>query len=127
VADIQNTYLTSPCDLKIYTALGPELGAHKQGKMSLLARVLYDLKSARASFIRNHLASCINHLGYKSSSGDPDVWFCLATKVTGEAYCEYLLVYTDDILAISIDPLDILTRLKKYFTQKPDYIHLPDD
>jgi hypothetical protein len=55
------------------------------------------------------------------------VWFCLATKVTGEDYYEYLLVYTDDILVIIIDPLDILTRLNKYFPLKPDSIHPPDD
>ena len=73
------------------------------------------------------MASCIKHLGYESSKGDPDVWFKPATKVTGEKYYEYLLVYTDDILAIGMNPNDILTRLNKYFTLKPDSIHPPDD
>jgi uncharacterized protein Smg (DUF494 family) len=36
-------------------------------------------------------------------------------------------VYTDDNLAISIDPLAISTRLNKYFTLKPDYMHPQDD
>ena len=125
-ADIQNAYLTSPCHEKIYTVLGPEFGPHRQGKKSTIVRALYGLKSAGASF-RNHLASCIKHLGYESSKGDPDVWFKPATKVTGEKYYEYLLVYTDDILAIGMNPSDILTRLNKYFTLKPDSIHPPDD
>jgi transposase InsO family protein len=125
-ADIQNAYLTSPCDEKIYTVLGPEFGPHRQGKRSVIVRALYGLKSAGASF-RNHLASCIGHLGYESSKGDPDVWYKPATKVTGEKHYEYLLVYTDDILAIGTNPKDILTRLNKYFTLKPDSIHPPDD
>ena len=125
-ADIQNAYLTSPCQEKIYTVLGPEFGPHREGRRSLIVRALYGLKSAGASF-RNHLASCISHLGYESSRGDPDVWFQPASKVTGEKYYEYLLVYTDDILAIGTNPTDILTRLNKYFALKPDSIHPPDD
>jgi hypothetical protein len=38
-----------------------------------------------------------------------------------------LFVYTDDILAIGVDPKDILIKLNKYFKLKPDSIHLPDD
>jgi hypothetical protein len=62
-----------------------------------------------------------------SSLGDPDVWFHPATKVTGEEYYEYLLVYTDDILAIGVKPKEILTHLNKYFSLKPDSIHPPDE
>jgi hypothetical protein len=63
---------------------------------------------------RNHLASWLVHLGYESTRGDPDVWIHAATKTSKEEYYEYLFVYTDDILAIGIDP---------------DYvpIHPPDD
>jgi Reverse transcriptase (RNA-dependent DNA polymerase) len=125
-AAIQNAYLTSPCDEEIYSVLGPEFRAHRQGKSSLIVRALYGLKSAGAS-IRNRLARCISHLGNEYSRGGPDVWFRPATKVTGEEYHEYLLVSTDDILSISIDPLDILTRLNTYFTLKPNSIHPPDD
>jgi hypothetical protein len=42
-------------------------------------------------------------------------------------YYEYLLVFKDNILAISIDPLDNLTCINKYLTLKPDSIHPPDD
>jgi preprotein translocase subunit Sss1 len=125
-ADIQNAYLTSPCQEKIYTVLGPEFGPHRQGKKALVVRALYGLKSAGAAF-RNHLASCLGHLGYESSKGDPDVWIRAATKPSKEEYYEYLFVYTDDILAIGIDPSNVLTRLNKYFALKPDSIHPPDD
>jgi Reverse transcriptase (RNA-dependent DNA polymerase) len=125
-ADIQNAYLTSPCSEKIYTVLGPEFGPHRQGKRSLVVRALYGLKSAGASF-RNHLASCLSHLGYQSSRGDPDVWFCAATKENKEEYYEYLLVYTDDILAIGMKPMDVLTKLNKYFKLKAESVHSPDN
>jgi Reverse transcriptase (RNA-dependent DNA polymerase) len=125
-ADIQNAYLTSPCQEKIYTTLGPEFGPHRCGRKALVVRALYGLKSAGAAF-RNHLASCLAHLGYESSKGDPDVWFRAAVKVTKEEYYEYLLVYTDDILAISLNPNDVLTRINRYFALKPDSIHSPDD
>jgi hypothetical protein len=90
-ADIQNAYLTSPCHEKIYTILGPEFGPDQEGRKALVVQELYGLKSAGASF-RNHLASCLEHLGYKSSKGDADVWFKAATKSSGEEYYEYLLV-----------------------------------
>ena len=125
-ADIQNAYLTSPCQEKIYTILGPEFGPHRQGRKALVIRALYGLKSAGAAF-RNHLASCLSHLGYESSKGDPDVWFRAAVKVTNEEYYEYLFVYTDDILAIGVNPHEVLTRLNHYFKLKPDSIHPPDD
>jgi len=125
-ADIQNAYLTSPCHEKIWTVLGPEFGPERMGRKALIVRALYGLKSAGAAF-RNHLASCLGHLGYQSSKGDPDVWFRPATKVTGEKYYEYLFVYTDDILAIGVNPKEVLARLNKYFSLKPDSIHPPDD
>jgi Reverse transcriptase (RNA-dependent DNA polymerase) len=125
-ADIQNAYLTSPCEEKIYTILGPEFGPHRQGKKAVVVRALYGLKSAGAAF-RNHLASCLQHLGFTSSKGDPDVWLRAAVKANGEEYYEYMFVYTDDILAVSEDPKSILMKLNKYFKLKPDSIQPPDD
>ena len=125
-ADIQNAYLTSPCEERIYTVLGPEFGPHGQGKKALVVRALYGLKSAGAAF-RNHLANCLGHLGFTSSRGDPDVWFRAAKKVNGDEYYEYLFVYTDNILAIAEDPMEILKRLNRYFRLKPESIHPPDN
>jgi hypothetical protein len=67
------------------------------------------------------------HLGYESSKGDPDVWLKPAIKPTQEEYYEYLLVYTDDILAIGVNPKEVLDRLNKYFTLKPESIQPPDN
>ena len=41
-------------------------------------------------------------MGFKSTNIDPDVWLRPAVKPDGEEYYEYILVYVDDILAISV-------------------------
>jgi hypothetical protein len=125
-ADIQNAYLTSPCKEKLYTILGKEFGPNRKVKKAIVVWAFYGLKLASSSF-RNHLASCLKQLGFTSSRGDPDVWFWPAQKSNGEEYYEYLFVYRDDILAIGVDPNDILMKLNKYFKLKPDSIHPPDD
>ena len=48
-SDIQNAYLTAPCEEKIWTTLGPEFGPD-QGKKDIIVCALYGLKSAGASF-----------------------------------------------------------------------------
>ena len=47
--DIQNAYLTAPCREKIYFIAGPELGSD-QGKIMIIRRALYGLKSSGAAF-----------------------------------------------------------------------------
>ena len=47
--DIQNAYLTAPCREKIYFIAGPELGSD-QGKIMIVQRALYGLKSSGAAF-----------------------------------------------------------------------------
>jgi hypothetical protein len=73
-ADIQKAYLTSPCKDKKYTILGEEFDPDRKGKKKIIVQALYGLKSAGASF-RNHLASCLGHLGFTSSRGNLDAWF----------------------------------------------------
>ena len=56
-SDIQNAYLTAPCEERIWTTLGPEFGT-AQGQKALIIRALYGLKSAGRSFGR-HLTDCM--------------------------------------------------------------------
>eukprot|EP00978_Attheya_sp_CCMP212_P037839 scaffold182004_cov41-Attheya_sp.AAC.1 len=64
-------------------------------------------------------------MGFKSSYADPDVWLRAATKTNGEEYYEYVLMYIDDILALSIDPRAILVDIQTSFKFKNDKIELP--
>ena len=97
--DIQNAYLTAPNKEKIFVKAGPEFGSNK-GKLFIVERALYGLRSAGASF-RQYLAGKIYDLGFKPSAADPDVWMRPATKADGTKYYEYVLVYVDDILTLS--------------------------
>lgn len=125
--DIQNAYLTAPNKEKIFMRAGPEFGSN-EGKLYIVERALYGLKSAGASF-RSYLAGKIHDLGFRPSPADPDVWLRAATKADGTKYYEYVLVYVDDILAISEKPEDIMNSLMCDFTFKggKDAIEPPTD
>jgi hypothetical protein len=47
------------------------------------------------------------------------------TKSNGFKYYEYVLIYTDDILSISHQPLDVLTKLDQHYILKKDSIGPP--
>jgi hypothetical protein len=124
-ADIQNAYLTSPCDEKVWTILGPEFGPELEGKRAIIVRSLFGLKSSGAAY-RYHLATCMEHMGLRSCRADPDVWIRENNDHTGAEFYEYVLIYIDDILAIGKDPSTILRRLNKYFTLKEGSVGPPD-
>ena len=63
-------------------------------------KALYGLKSASFSF-RLFMAEKLASMGFLSSMADPDVCLRAATKADGESYYEFVLMYVEDILAIS--------------------------
>ena len=63
---------------------------------------LYGLKSSGAAF-REFLAEQLDKMGFKSSIADPDVWIRPATKIDDEQYYDFILLYVDDMFAISQD------------------------
>ena len=125
-SDIKNAYLTAPNSEKIWTVLGPEFGSNA-GKRAYIVRALYGLKSAGASF-RNHLASCMRTLGYDPCLGaDRDLWMKPMTRPSdGHKYYAYVLLYVDDVLAISHDATAMLHELDHFFPMKPGSIGNPD-
>jgi hypothetical protein len=68
----------------------------------------------------------MDHMEFKSCKADPDVWIRENNDYTGAEFYEYVLIYTDDILAIGKDPSAILSRLNKYFTLKEGSVGPPD-
>ena len=125
VCDIQNAFLTAPCREKLYTVAGPEFGSD-EGKVMILVRALYGLKSAGATF-RAFLGEHIYNLGFRSSQADPDVWLRPACKPCGEKYYEYVLCYVDDVLAISVSPEGIMKSIQEKFKLKGDKYGPPTD
>ncbi len=50
VADIMNSYITTPCKEKLWTTLGSKFGKDK-GKKAIIVRALYGLNSAGQAFL----------------------------------------------------------------------------
>jgi hypothetical protein len=120
--DVQNAFLTAPNKEKCTMIAGPEFGA-EEGKTFLVVKALYGLKSASFSF-RSYKK--FSNLGFQSSMADPDVWLRAAVKGDGERYYEYVLMYVDNILAISCDAKSILEDVQKTFKLKNDRIETPE-
>ena len=123
-ADVQNAFLTAPNKEKVWMIAGPEFGVD-EGKTFLVVKALYGLKSASFSS-RSFMAEKLTQLGFQSTLADPDVWLRAATKGDGERYYEYVLMYVDDILAISCDPKAILEDVQKTFKFKNDAMDPPE-
>ena len=54
------------------------------------------------------MADKLDEMGFKSSVDEPDVWMRPAVIPDGEEYYKYILIYVDNILAISIQPRDVM-------------------
>ena len=116
-ADIGNAYLHAPVREKILIRCGPEFGP-MEGRIAKVVRALYGLKSSGAAW-RSHLADVIrDSMGFTMCKADNDVWLRAAQRADGSRYYEYILVYTDDILCVSMDPGKILSYLDSIFMLK---------
>ena len=109
-ADLQNTLLSAENIEKHWIRAGLKFGA-EQGKVFIVVRALYELKSESTAFI-SFMEKKLDEIGFKSSPADPDVWIRPAIKPYDEEYYEYVLMYIYDILAISIDPTEILKSME---------------
>jgi hypothetical protein len=72
------------------------------------------------------LAETIRGLGFVSTQADPDVWRRPATRKDGSTYYELLLVYVDDILAISCEPAHIIQAIDDCYKMKEGSVGPPD-
>ena len=113
--DIGNAYLNAQCREK-WCVAGPEFG-HRSGQKIIIVRALYGLKFSGAAW-RAHLAETMNDLAYKPCKADPDVWMKPQTKPDGTKYYEYVLIYVDDVLAISHNPKIVMTSLQHLYRLK---------
>ena len=65
-------------------------------------------------------------MGFKSSIADPDIGFRPATKPDGEQYYEFILVYVEDMLAISQDSVSLIRGVAEKLKLKKDKIEPPE-
>ena len=122
--DIKSAYLQSPSSEKHYIICGDEFGEHS-GCVALIKRALYGGKSSGADYWKT-MRACMNNLHFKSCQGDPDLWMRQAQKDDGTHYWEYVCLYTDDALVISMNPeLIIKKQIGKYWDIKEESIQPP--
>ena len=123
-ADIENAYLTTPCQEKVWTIGGKEFKSDA-GKPFKIVKALYGLKSSGAAF-RAHLAEKLDDIGFRSSIVDQDIWMRPAVKSDSEKYYEDILVYVDDILCVSVNPRIPMNEIANILRFKKDNIELPE-
>jgi hypothetical protein len=102
MTDIGNAYLNAEVTEKYYAIAGPELG-ELQGRTVVIVRSLSGLKAAGAAG-NHHLANELMQLEFEPVPADPDVWRRAHVKSDGTKYYEYVFVYVDDLLCLSVDP-----------------------
>ena len=123
-ADVAGAYLNAPCAEKVHTILGPEFGDN-EGKIAVIKKALYGLRSAGFAW-RSHCAEIMRlSLEFVPCRADQDVWMRKAVKSTGEKYWEYVFIYTDDVIAMSENPRQILSDMNRHFLLKEDSIGPP--
>jgi hypothetical protein len=124
-ADMENAYLTALTTEKLWTVCGPEFGPD-QGKKALIVRALYGLKGSGASYC-NHISYCMRHLQYEPCKADPDLRMKPMTRPQDDfQYYAYVIIYVDDILAISHDVLGDPKKIDLYFKMKKGSMGDPD-
>lgn len=114
--DIGNAYLNAPCCEKIWCIAGAEFGSDK-GKVMLITRVLYGLKTPGASW-KAMFATTLTDLGFFPSKADPDVWMKPRTKPNGDEYYSMVLVYVDDVLHFDHEPNILMNQLEVQYRLK---------
>ena len=96
----------------MYIIAGPEFGPDLEGRVLIIYKSLYGLKSSGARF-HEHLSATLKNLGFLPSRADADLWM----KDCGTHY-EYIARYIDDILVWSKEPMSIIDKLKETYTMK---------
>ena len=104
------------CHENIWFEGGTECGEDK-GKVLIFVRALYSLKSAGSSW-RAELAPVLKDLDFIPTLVDPDVWIREAVCEDGFKYYEMLLVYVNNILAVSHKATDVIKYITALYRAK---------
>jgi hypothetical protein len=87
------------------------------GKVTVIKLAFYGIKSSGLAWI-SHLEENLRSMDLKIFHAANNFWYRPATKMDIQEYYKYVLVYNDDILAISTNRTDILATLDQYYMLK---------
>ena len=117
--DVGNAFLYGLSREKVYLIAGKEFGEGLLGRLMLVVKGLYGLKTSAARF-QEHLADILRSLGFSPSKPDSNFWY----RDCGDHY-EYCACYVDDLLIWSKDPMKIVKQLETVYelkgTGSPEY------
>ena len=123
--DITLAYLNAPTQEKLYYVAGDEWGPEVKGRVLVIVRALYGLKSSANAWRTFFCQTLKNDMGFDFSMADNDFWMRKDTKPDGTLYYSYILVYVDDILIVSHNPMRYMEQLKSSYCVKPESIGVP--
>ncbi|KAL7535630.1 hypothetical protein ACHAWF_005219, partial [Thalassiosira exigua] len=118
--DIGNAYLNAPCKEHIWFVAGHECSHEMKGRVMKLVRALCGLKSSGASWRKMFKDFIVPRLEFTPSRVGRDMYYRKSSKPDGTLYYEILLVYVDNVLAISHDAEKIMETIGKRFKIKND-------
>jgi hypothetical protein len=122
--DVQNAYINAETKEKVWFRGGKEMGSN-QGKVIVIVRALYGLKSSGARW-REHMAQTLRNASFVSCKADPDLWLRPAVKDDGTKIYEYVLCYVDDCIFQGLDPKKFMDYLNTVYTLKEGSVQQPE-
>jgi len=119
--DVGNAYLNAETNEKVYCICGLEFGPDMEGRIAIIKKGLYGLKSSGAQW-HAHLTKTLYTLGFNPTQFVPDVWYKL--REYNKRY-DYISTYVDEFLITAKDPWVYMKVLQEIYTIKnpfiPDY------
>ncbi len=112
--DVGNAYLNAETKEKVYTICGPEFGPELEGRIAIITKSLYGLKSSGACW-HAHFAKTLYSLGFTPTRFDSNVW--IQRRKDGSGY-DYISTYVDDFLITVKDPWLYMRRLQEIYMIK---------
>jgi hypothetical protein len=98
--DVGNAYLNADTKEKVYVRCGPEFGPELEGRIAIIKKSLYGLKSSGAQW-HAHFAKTLYMMGFQPTRFDNGVW--IKERIDGSGY-DYISTYVDDFLITAKDP-----------------------
>jgi hypothetical protein len=80
--DVGNAYLNADTKEKVYIRFGPEFGPELEGRIAIIKKSLYGLKSSGAQW-HAHFAQTLYMMGFSPTRFDNDVWIRREMMIQG--------------------------------------------
>ena len=107
-----NAYLNGYTQEKVFTILGQEYCPDLDGRVAIISKGLYGLKTSGARW-SEHLADKLRSLGWARCKALNDVWMR-----DSKTHYEYLALNLDDIIVASKDPKEIYGKIQEVYLMK---------